>query len=90
MTISHLSIVTGRDCHSNVVTAGRSQTITLLGYGSAGGVAIPPFFVLACKCMLSELMEGDTPRATGTVSDSVWSNCEVFRKYLEEHIQVYS
>ena len=35
--------------------------------------------------MLPELMEGATPEAAGTVSDSGWSNCEVFRKYLEEH-----
>ena len=35
--------------------------------------------------MLPELMKGATPRAAGTVSDSGWSNGEVFRQYLEEH-----
>ena len=89
MTIRHLSIIIGRDCHPNVVTAGRSKTTTLLGYGSAGGVVIPLLLLLACKCMLPELMEGATPGAAGTVSDSSWSNCEVFRKYLNEHFQVY-
>ena len=87
MIISHLSIVTGRDCHSNVLTAGRSKTTTLLGYGSAEGVAVSLFFVVACKCMLPDLMEGANPGAAGTVADSSWSNCEVFREYLEEHFQ---
>ena len=35
--------------------------------------------------MLPELMQGATPGAAGTVSDSGWSNGKVFRKYLEEH-----
>ena len=79
------SIVAGTDYHPNAVTAGRSKTTTILGCGSAGGVAIPPFFVFAGKRMLPELMKGATPGAAGTVSDSGWSNGEVFRKYLEEH-----
>ena len=79
------SVVAGTEYHLNAVTAGRSQTTTILGCGSAGGVAIPPFFVFAGKRMLPELMEGATPGAAGTVSDSGWSNGEVFRKYLEEH-----
>ena len=79
------SIVAGTDYHHNAVTAGRSKTTTLLGCGSAGGVAIPPFFVFPGKRMLPELMDGATPGAAGTVSDSGWSNGEVFRKYLDEH-----
>ena len=74
LTISHLSIVIGRYCHPHVVTAGRSKTTTLLGYGSAGGVAIPLFFVGAFRYMLTEQMEGATPGVAGTVSDSGWSN----------------
>ena len=34
------------------VTTGRSQTITILGCGSAGGIAIPPYFVFSGKRML--------------------------------------
>ena len=79
------SIVAGTDYHPNAVTAGRSKTSTILGCGSAGGVAIPAIFVFACKQMLPELMKGATPGAASTVSDSGWSNGEVFRQYPEEH-----
>ena len=63
------SIVAGTDYHPNAVTVGRSKTATILGCGSAGGVAIPPFFVFEGKRMLPELMEGAIPEAAGTVSD---------------------
>ena len=79
------SIVAGSDYPPNAVTAGRSKTTTTLGCGSAGGVAIPAFFVFAGKRMLPELMKGATPGAAGTVSDPGWSNGGVFRQYLEEH-----
>ena len=79
------SIVARTDYHPNAVTAERSKTTTILGCGSAGGVAIPPFFVFAGKRMLPELMKGATPGTADTVSDSGLSNGEVFRKYLEEH-----
>ena len=79
------SIVAGTDYHPDAVTARRSKTTTILDCGSAGGVAITPFFVFAGKRMLTELMKGATPGAAGTVSDSGWSNGEVIRKYLEAH-----
>ena len=79
------SIVAGTDHHPNAVTAGRFKTTTILGCRSARGVAIPPFFVFPGKRMLPDLMDGATPGAAGTVSDSGWSNGEVFRKHLDEH-----
>jgi hypothetical protein len=39
--------------------------------------------------MRSELLEGATPGASGTVSETGWSNSTVFRKYLEEHFMKY-
>ena len=69
----------------NAVTAGRSKTTTILGCGSAGGVAIPPFFVFPGNRMLPELMDGATPGAAGPVSDSGLSIGEVLRKCLDEH-----
>ena len=69
----------------NAVTAGRPKTTTILGCGSAGGVAIPPFFVFPGNRMLPELMDGATPGAAGPVSDSGLSIGEVLRKYLDEH-----
>jgi hypothetical protein len=46
------------------------KTIAILGCGSAGGIAIPPFFVFPGKRMLLELLKGSSPSASGTVSDS--------------------
>lgn len=39
--------------------------------------------------MRPELLEGVTPGASGTVSETGWSNRTVFRKYLEEHFMKY-
>jgi hypothetical protein len=39
--------------------------------------------------MRSELLEGATPGASGTVSETGWSNSTVFRKYLKEHFMKY-
>lgn len=62
-----------------------SYTVTILGAGNAVGATIPPYFIFPGKRMRTELMEGATPGAYGTVSDSGWSNGEIFRKYLQEH-----
>ena len=71
------------------VTTGRSQTITILGCGSAGGVAIPPYFVFPGKRMLPDLLAGSSPGTAGTVSDSGWSNSLVFHDYLHDHFLKY-
>lgn len=71
------------------VTSGKSKTITILGCGSAGGVAIPPYFVFPGKRMLPDLLNGSTPGADGTVSDTGWSNRAIFRHYLEHHFLKY-
>lgn len=79
------SVVAGIDCTTSEVTSGRSSTTTVLGCGNASGFAIPPYFVFEGKRMIPELMNGATPGAAGTVSDSGWSNTKVFKKYLSEH-----
>jgi hypothetical protein len=71
------------------VTSGMSGTVTVLGSGNALDTAIPPYFVFMGKRMRSELLEGATPGASGTVSETGWSNSTVFRKYLEEHFMKY-
>ena len=48
------------------------STITILGCGSASGVAVPPYFVFPGVRMRSELLEGATPGANGDVSESGW------------------
>ena len=39
--------------------------------------------------MRSELLEGATAGASGTVSESGWSNDEMFKHYLQEHFLNY-
>ena len=67
------------------VTSGKGKTVTILGCGSVGGVAIPPFFVFPGKRRNSDLLHGSTPGASATLSKTGWSNSEVFRTYLEAH-----
>ena len=72
------------------VTSGKSSTITILGCGSASGVAVPPYFVFPGVRMRSELLEGATPGANGDVSESGWSNSGIFKQYLESHFLRYA
>jgi hypothetical protein len=82
-TPSH--IVARRDFYPQSITTGKSKTITVLGCGSASGVAIPPYFVFPGKRMMPDLLKDASPGANGTMSDSGWSNSSVFRDYLKDH-----
>ena len=78
-------IVAGRYFYPQSITTGKSKTITVLGCGSASGVAIPPYFVFLGKRMMLDLLKDASPGANGTMSDSGWSNSSVFRDYLKDH-----
>ena len=82
-------VVAGRDVHPPAVTSGKSSTTTIIGCGSAAGVAIPPYFVFPGARMRSELLEGTTPGTNGSVSETGWSNALIFRRYLEEHFMKF-
>ena len=56
--------------HPPSVTSGKSSTVTILGCGSASGMAVPPYFVFPGKHMMPALMTGSTPAADGFVTDS--------------------
>ena len=71
------------------MTSGKSATTTIIGCGSAAGVAVPPFFVFPGARMRSDLLEGTSPGADGDVSETGWSNGQVFRKYLQNHFIKY-
>lgn len=82
-------VISGTLVHPPAVTSGKSSTVTILGCGSASGMAVPPYFVFPGKRMISDLLQGATPGADGCVSDSGWSNSEVFRNYLEHHFMKF-
>ncbi|KAK3100399.1 hypothetical protein FSP39_019286 [Pinctada imbricata] len=78
-------VVAGKDVHPPAVTSGKSATTTIIGCGSAAGVAVPPFFVFQGARMRSDLLDGTSPGASGEVSETGWSNALIFRKYLQQH-----
>ena len=47
-------------------TSSQGKTVTILGCGSASGVAIPPFFVFPGKRLNSDVLHGSTPGASAT------------------------
>ncbi|XP_053403259.1 uncharacterized protein LOC128558349 [Mercenaria mercenaria] len=80
-------IVTGTHYKPQAVTCGKSKTVTVIGGGNAVGNQVPPFFVFPGVRMLPGLLEGCTSGTSGTVSESGWSNTEVFTKYMTEHLE---
>ncbi|XP_063401995.1 uncharacterized protein LOC134686219 [Mytilus trossulus] len=91
ITLNHKppNVVSGIECNTSSVTSGRSSTTTILGCGSASGFAVPPYFVFEGKRMNNELMNGAITGAVGAVSDSGWSNTNIFRQYLTDHFLKY-
>ncbi|XP_052258629.1 uncharacterized protein LOC127863270 [Dreissena polymorpha] len=78
-------IVASSNYPAQAVTSGKGKTVTIIGAGSASGTAVPPFFVFPGKRMNSDLWKGASPGASGTMSESGWSNTQVFIKYLTKH-----
>lgn len=71
------------------VTSGSRTNVTVLGCGNALGNQVPPYFIFPGVRMRSELLEGKTVGADGTVTQSGWSNAEVFQEYLRSHLLKY-
>jgi hypothetical protein len=71
------------------ITSGKGKTITVIGGCSASGMQIPPFFVFPGKRMKAELLAGKTTGADGAVSDTGWSNMQIFKQYLKYHFLKY-
>ena len=80
------SVVAGTDFHPPSVVSQKGQTTTIIGCGSASGVAVPPFFVFAGKRFVTDLMKNSSPGADGMMSDSGWVNTDVFRYYMQHHL----
>jgi len=61
----------------------------LIGGANAMGNQVPPFFVFPGKRMLPELLQGASTGATGVVSETGWSNTDIFSQYMREHLVKY-
>ena len=73
----------------SAITSSSRVLVTVLGCGNALGYQVPPYFVFPGARMRQELMEDKTPGADGDVSDSGWSNTDIFRGYVENHLLKY-
>ena len=57
------------------------------GGGDAVGNQIPPYFTFPGARVQPGLLEGAAAGAKGTVSESWWSNTEVFGEYMKNHVE---
>lgn len=71
------------------VVSGTRNNVTVLGCGNAMGHQVPPYFIFPGERMRIELLDGKSVGADGTVTQSGWSNSEVFKNYLESHLLRY-
>jgi len=83
------SVVTSGYVKPQAVTSGTRTLTTVIGCGNALGHCVPPFFVFPGVRMRSELLEGKSPGANVTCTESGWSNSEVCKTYLEDHLLKY-
>ena len=83
------NVVARKGYHPQTVMGERTKTVTVIGAGNALGSQIPPYFIFPGQRMLPDLMEGKIYGADGTVTQSGWSNTDVFRTYLQQHFLKY-
>ena len=82
-------VVAGRFNKTQAVTSGKSHTTTVIGCVNGIGQQVPPFFIFAGARMVDGLMEGSSAGAKGTVSATGWSNTEIFKQYMKDHLLQY-
>lgn len=82
-------IVTGKMYKAQAVTSGKGKTVTVIGCANATGQQVPPFFVFPGQRMLDSLMQGASAGADGDVSESGWSNSDLFSRYVKEHLNKF-
>ena len=73
------SVVATVGCKPPAVLLGSHVLVTVIGYGNAFGYSVPPFFVFPGVRMRQELLKGKTPGADGDVTESGWSNSQIFQ-----------
>ena len=83
------NVVAGHNCKAQAIMAERSKTITVIGGGNAAGHQIPPFFVFPGARLVPELLQGQSPGADGVMTQSGWSNAEVFERYMKSHFLTF-
>ena len=65
--------------------SGQKSQITVIGCCSATGQAIPPFVIFDAKQLNLQWCKGEVPGTRYGLSDSGWTNKELFSGWLEGH-----
>ena len=82
-------VVAPRGIKVNSIVTDRGAMTTVVAAGSAIGQPVPPFFIFKGKRMNELLKTGACPGSGFTMSDSGWSNSQIFQSYLENHLAKY-
>ncbi|XP_041366777.1 uncharacterized protein LOC121381517 [Gigantopelta aegis] len=72
------------------IKSSRSSTITVIACGNAVGTCMPPFIIFKGKRKQTELSEKCTAGTEIRMSETGWSNTELFKDFLETHFLKYS
>ncbi|XP_053374341.1 uncharacterized protein LOC128546943 [Mercenaria mercenaria] len=83
------NIVANPRTKPQAITSPRSTTTTLIACENALRNSLPPYFVFKGKRWNPDLMKGATAGAKGVLSESGWSNGEIFQDYLKTHFIPY-
>lgn len=67
------------------VTSPRSTTTTVIACVNAAGNHLPPYFIYKGKRMNTDLNKGSSPGTRIVMSETGWSNSDVFKDYLQNH-----
>ena len=59
---------------------------TFIGGVNGVGQQVPPFFVFPGARMIDLLLEGTSPGAAETVSETGWSNTEILSDYMKNNL----
>lgn len=79
---SPLKIICNRNTKPQAVTSNRSTLTTVIAAGNALGNYVPPYYVFKGKRWNPDFMKNAAPGAEGEMSETGWSNSQVFQNYL--------
>ena len=79
------NVIANPNYKTQAITSPKSTTTTVIGCVNAMGNTLPPYFIFKGKRWNPDLMKGASAGANGTLSDSGWSNSDIFKTYLEDH-----
>ena len=89
MEHSPAKVVCAKGLTPQSITSSRGKNLTIIACGSAAGTQLPPFYIFPGKRWNEDLMKDTSPGANGCMTDSGWSNSEVFLEYMETHFKTY-